>query len=345
MKNIRSIILFSLFLFVGLASLFAGGAKDANQSPQIPQIDDNKLIVYCGDSFSDGVGKDIAKLFKAETGIDLTFSVVEQKVLVKAIIEGANTEADILLGIENYDIERARKAKILQAYHPKGIDKKIDPNTVIGKDWLLTPYEFGYMTFMFDTNSNLKAPKKLSDLTKPEYKAKFVIYDPEMSEAGSGFPIWISAVYGDKADEFFKKFKENVFAMTPSWSKGYFSLFTTGEAPFAFSYTSSLAAHVLYDNTDRFQPIIFEDGHICQVNGMGISAYSKRVKNAKAFIDFMLSEKVQKLFANGDFMYPVLKDLELPESYKTVPVPDKVLKIPSKGIGRIIKSAKNELQK
>ncbi len=345
MKNIRSIILFSLFLFVGAVSLFAGGTQESAGTPQVPQIDDNKLVVYTGKSFLKyGPGKEVAKMFKEKTGIEVDYVIVKEEALDKLIFEGKNTRADIIFS-DNFKIERARKSKALRTYHPKNIESKIEANAIIGSDWILTPFEFGYVAFMFDTKSQVKPPKKLSDLTKPEYKNKIVIYDPEMSTTGCALPLWIDAVYKDKSKDFIKEFKKSVIAMTPSWSDGYYSLFTGGEAPFALSYTSSLSAHLLYDKTDRYQPLIFEEGHIVQVMALGISAYSKRVKNAEAFIDFMLTEEVQSLLPEKDFMYPVLKSVKLPKSYKNIPKPKKVLKIKSTGMNKIIKSAKNELQK
>ncbi len=344
MKNIRSIILFSLFLFVGLASLFAGGAKDTNQSIEVKQIDDNKLVVYAGKTFIKyGPAKDIAKMFKAKTDIDIEYVIVKEEPLDKAIFEGKNTRADVIFS-DNFKIERARRSKVLRPYHPKGIESKIDKNAIIGDDWLLIPFEFNYVAFMFDTKSKVKAPKSLADLTKPEYKGKVIISDPELSTTGSALPLWINAIYKDKSNEFVKNLKASIFRMTPGWYDGY-SLFTSGEAPMALAYTSSLAYHVLNDKTDRFQPLIFEEGHILQSMAWGISAYSQRVKNAEAFIDFFLTEEVQKILPNTDYMNPVLKGVKLPKSYDTVPVPKKVLKAPTEGISRIIKSFKNELQK
>ncbi len=344
MKNLRSIILFSLFLVVGVVSLFAGGAQESAGTPQVPQIDDKKLVVYAGKTFIKyGPAKDIAKMFKAKTGIDVEYVIVKEEPLDKAIFERDQTRADIIFS-DNFKIERARKSSALRPYHPKGIESKINKDAIIGDDWILIPFEFNYVAFMFDTKSKIKAPKRLSDLTKPEYKGKVIISDPELSTTGSALPLWINSVYKDKSKNFASKFKDSIFRMTPGWYDGY-SLFLSGEAPIALAYTSSLAYHVLNDKTERFQPLVFEEGHILQTMAWGISAYSKRVKNAEAFIDFFLTEEVQKILPNTDYMNPVLKGVKLPSSYDKVPVPKKVLKTPSAGISRIIKSFKNELQK
>ena len=113
----------------------------------------------------------------------------------------------------------------------------------------------------------------------------------------------------------------------------------------AISYTSSLASHVLYDKTDRFQPLIFEEGHIIQIEGMGIAANAANTKGAKEFIDFMLTEEAQSLLPETQFMYPVIKGLALPASYKDVPKPAKVLRIPSEDQTESVNAVINVLQK
>ncbi len=340
MKHLRSIL---FFLVVGLAPLFASGVSESSDAVQ---INDNKLVVYTTKSFGGeyGPGPKIAELFKASTNIEIEFVFCKEGVLNRSILEGKNTQADVLVGIDNHTIEIAKKAKILQAYRPKDAEKKIDENLRIDKNWLLTPFDYGYLCFMFDTKSNLPAPQKLSDLTKPEYKAKIVIFDPRTSTTGLGFVAWVEEIYKDKSNDFWKALKPNVFLMARKWSEGY-PLLTKGEVPLAFSYTSSLAAHILYDKTERFQPLIFDDGHMVHIEGMGVSAYSKRVKNAKAFIDFMLTEEAQNCLPETQFMYPILKNIALPKSYTSVPQPKKILRMPTTDTTKMKNSAINELQK
>ncbi len=339
MKIIRSIL---FFLVIGLAPLFASGVRESTALLQ----SGNKLVVYTTKSFGGdyGPGPKIAELFKNKTNIEIEFVFCKEGVLNRSILEGKNTSADVLVGIDNHTIEIAKKANILKAYHPKGAEAKIDPALLIDKNWLLTPFDYGYLCFMFDTKSNIARPKKLKDLTKPEYKSKIIIFDPRTSTTGLGFVAWVNEIFKNESNEFWRALKPNIFLMAGKWSEGY-PLLTKGEAPLAFSYTSSLAAHILYDKTERFQPLIFEDGHIVHIEGMGISAYSKRVKNAKAFIDFMLTEEAQNCLPETQFMYPILKNTKLPKSYTGIPQPKKILKIPTADTNKMKNAAINELQK
>ena len=335
MKHLRSIFIFT-FLSVGFAQLFAFGAKDLSKK---------KLTVYTTKSFAAdyGPGPKIAEVFKAKTGAEIEYVVCNEGVLNRAIVEGKNITADVLVGIDNHQIAKAKKAKILKAYKPKNIEDKISNEIIISDDWLLTPFDYGFFAFMYDTNSKLKTPFKLSELTNPEYKGKIVVLDPRTSTPGLGFAVWTKAVFGDSYLDFWKEFKKSVFTLAPKWSTGY-GLFTSGEAPFAFSYTSSLASHVLYDKTMRFQPLIFDEGHIVHVEGMGISAYSKKINLAKEFIEFMLTEEAQSTLPETQFMFPAVKNINLPDSFKTVPKPSKILKFNADDETEIIDAVINVLQ-
>ena len=123
MKNhLRSILIFS-FLIIGCAALFAGGAE----------------------------------LFKAKTSKEVEYVICKEGVLNRAILEGKASTADVLIGIDNHLIEKARKAKVLKAYKPTAADE-IDSEVLIADDWLLTPFDYGYFAFMFDTKAKIKKP-------------------------------------------------------------------------------------------------------------------------------------------------------------------------------------------
>lgn len=337
MKNIRS-FLFFIFLVTGFINLFALGSKEANG------LNEKKLIVYTTKSFAGdyGPGQKIAELFKAETGVEVEYVVCKEGVLNRAIVEGKNSTADVLIGIDNHLVETARKANVLRPYLSKNAASLVK-EVLITEDWLLTPFDYGYLAFMFDTDSKLNAPKTLNDLTKPEYKGKIVILDPRTSTTGLALVAWTRSVFADNYLSYWEKLRPNIFTMAPKWSAGY-DLFTAGEAPFAFSYTGSLASHVLYDNTMRFQPLIFNDGHIIQIEGMGISSYAKNIKAAELFIDFMLTEKAQSLLPETQFMFPAINGIKLPDSYKDVPAPKKVLRIPSEDQSGYVNAVINVLQ-
>ena len=288
-----------------------------------------EVVVYAYKSFTGewGAGAKIAKKFEEIYGCNVRFVTAKDAGEILARLENEKDAplADVVLGIDNYLLPKMLKADLLLSYKPKRYEE-IDASLIMDKDALLTPFDFGYFAFMYNTESNISPPKSLKDLSLPQYKNKIVIMDPQTSTPGLGALLWIYATYMEDYVDVWKSICANVLSMPSSWSQGY-ALFKSGEVPLAISYTTSLAAHVLYDKTDKLQPLIFEDGHICQIEGMGLVKGAPNEKNAKAFLDFMLSDEAQSELAETQFMFPVLKNISLPPSFKDVPVPQKVLKV------------------
>ena len=50
------------------------------------------------------------------------------------------------------------------------------------------------------------------------------------------------------------------------------------------------------------------------ISGGGIAKYSKNRKEAERFLEFLISEEAQKLYASINYEYPVISDIELPDT-------------------------------
>lgn len=294
----------------------------------------NEVIVYTYDSFIGewGPGPEISRLFEEKTGVKVVFEDCGDgvQILSKALLEKDAPYADVLLGLDNNLTEKAFKEGVFMEYKPKNADKLIDkelsaelnPN---GK-WIMTPFDYSHFAMIFDTMSDLPAPASLEDLTKDIYKKKIILLDGKTSTVGLGFDNWVKAVYGNDAAAYMKRLEPSILTVSPSWSIGY-GMFTKGEAPLVISYTTSPAYHVEYGEGDRFQAIIFEQGHVRQIEGAGVVKGARNLDNAKAFIDFLISDEAQSCIPLTQWMFPVNKNTKLPESYAVAaPVPSKTLK-------------------
>ena len=62
------------------------------------------------------------------------------------------------------------------------------------------------------------------------------------------------------------------------------------------------------------------------------------------FIDFMLSDEVQNLLPETQFMFPAVKDITLPASFKDVPAPTKILKISTDDENELVNPVLDVLQ-
>ena len=303
------------------APLFAGGGREAQK-----EAASDEVVVWTYDSFVSewGPGAQIADAFKKATGVTVRF--VSQgdggTLLAKALAEGSKADADVLLGIDQNLKDKAVAAGLFVAYKPAGADR-ISAELVVDREFRITPYDFGHFAIIYDSEKIAEPPKSLEDLTKGEYARKLILMDPRTSTPGLGFLAWTKAVYGDGWKDYWKRLGPSILTVSDGWDTGY-GLFTSGEAPLVLSYATSPAYHLEYDKTERYRAALFGQGHAVQIETAGILKGARRMKNAKLFMDFMLTAEFQSVLPLTNWMYPVV-ETPLPASYRIAPKPAKVL--------------------
>ncbi|MGL1891873.1 MAG: thiamine ABC transporter substrate-binding protein [Spirochaetaceae bacterium] len=302
--------------------LFASSNKEV-------AVETDELTIYAYDSFTSdwGPGPQIIPLFEEKYGIKVNMVDFGDagSVLTKAISEKDSPIADIIIGVDNNMLSKALKADILTPYSSDSV-KALDKDLQFDKKNSLVPFDYGYFSIIYDTEALDNPPMSLEDLTKPEYAKSLILMDPRTSSPGLGFLLWTKAVYGDDYLEYWNRLKPSILTITDGWSSGY-GLFTQGEAPMVLSYTTSPAYHVAYEETTRYQALIFEEGNYMQLEGLGIIKGSKNILNAQKFLDFMLSEEAQNILPMTNWMFPVNSKVELPESFDYALYPKKTLQL------------------
>jgi thiamine transport system substrate-binding protein len=169
-------------------------------------------------------------------------------------------------------------------------------------------------------------------LNSPELDHSIIIEDPRSSAPGLGLLLWFHARYGPDAPAKLKLFHKKVLTVSRGWSEAY-GLFTKGEAPMVLSYTTSEAYHRDAEKTDKFQALIFNDGHYMTIETAAILNSSTHKVLAARFLEFLTREPSQATIASMNWMYPVTSAVKgLPASYTIVRKPDKALQIPSHDI-------------
>lgn len=305
--SITGMLIFS----AGLAS--AGGAQE-----------EADLVIYTYDSFVAewGPGPQVVPLFEEKTGYSVSIISAGDagQVLSRAILEKDDPKADILLGIDNNLLSKAADNDILEPYKPAGIDKvpeqlHFDPN------YRVIPFDYGYFSIIYDSESIADPPASLEDLTKPEFEESLILMDPRTSSPGLGFLLWTVKVYGEDYLDYWERLKPSILTVTEGWDAGY-GLFTSGEAPLVLSYTTSPAYHLEYEGSDRYRSTIFKNGNYMQIEGAGITAGAPHREAAEAFINFMLTEDFQSIIPLTNWMFPVRGDIELPESFRMAEKPE-----------------------
>ncbi|MBQ3829471.1 MAG: thiamine ABC transporter substrate-binding protein [Spirochaetales bacterium] len=293
------------------------------QSVQEQKSDQKTLTVYAYDTFCGdwGAAGSVIPAFEEATGIkvNLVASGAAFEVINKVRLEGKNTECDVILGITDDIADKAYD--LLESYDSPYI-QTIDERFIFDAQNRLIPYDYGAFAFVYDTESNIEVPTCLADLTKDQYKDKVILIDPRTSSVGTGLMMWTYNALGDQWLSWWKTMTENALTTASGWSSGY-GLFTEGEAPIVISYTTSPVYHVMWEDTTRYQALLFTDGHEATIEAVGIVKGTKHRSEAEAFIDFLLTN-AQVDLANANSMYPVNSEITLPAAYDYAPVPEKI---------------------
>ncbi len=326
-------------------------ASIAEPAMAVPAERLEEVVAYTYDSFAGewGPGAELAEKFQQKTGKKLTLIDCGEAIqaLNKVVLEKNDAQADVVIGIDNNLASQARKQDVLEAYKPKDAEKLIDGRLEdeLGGDWLLTPYDYSHFAMIFDTENGIEPPASLQDLTKDIYKKKIILMDPRTSTPGLGFLTWTVSRFGSTVGDYWKALAPNILTMTSSWSEGW-GMFMEGEAPLVVSYTTSPAYNVEYDKNYRYQALVFDEGHVEQVEGYGLVKGAPNKEGAKLFMDFLISEEAQGILPLTQWMYPANKDVQLPQSYKeAAPVPGKTLESNSDMTGKILNTVIDTLSK
>lgn len=321
MKKVHILIVLSILM---VCSLYGGSKKSKVDPARL-----NEVIVYTYDSFCGewGCGPEIAKLFEEKTGMKVTFIDCGDgvQILSKAQLEKKDPYADVLLGLDNNLAINAARSGAVEIFQPSNATALRDGlEKALGGKWFLTPYDYSPFAIIWNSKSDIEAPTCLEDLTKDIYKKKLILMDARTSTPGLGFETWVKKVYKNKAADYMKRLEPSILTMAPGWSVGY-GMFTDGEAPLVISYTTSPAYHIENGEGDQFEALIFTDGHIMQVEGVGLVKGAKNPEGAKKFIEFLISGEAQKIIPTTQWMYPANKYVKLPECYNSIEMP-KILK-------------------
>ena len=293
----------------------------------------NNLIIYTYDSFVSewGPGPIIEKTFEEKFNTNIDFISVDSAatLLNKVILEGSTTKADIILGLDMNLLDEANESNLFENIKITNLEKKLDL-PIEWKSKKFVPYNYGYFAFVYNNKKFTNAPTSMKELIN-NTEAKIVIQDPRTSTPGLGLLTWIKSIYGDDAQSEWIKLNKKIVTVTKGWTDAYYNIFLGGEADMVLSYTTSPAAHIMFENNDDFTAINFDEGNYLTIEFAGILKTSKNKKQANNFINFMLSESFQSVIPSTNIMYPSTKIKNLPEAFKSLAIP-KPLQIDPKKI-------------
>ncbi|MDO5703745.1 MAG: thiamine ABC transporter substrate binding subunit [Paracoccus sp. (in: a-proteobacteria)] len=297
------------------------------------------LTVYAGDYVTSewGPGPKIEEEFEKFCNCDLRF--VAGDILPRILMEGTRTEADIVFGLNTDTTMRARETGL---FKPHGQDTSGLNLPVEWTDEIFLPYNWGETAFVYDETRTPNPPRSFAELLDAPDDLKIVIQDPRSGISGLALLLWVKAVYGDEAEEAWRRLAPKILTVTKGWSESY-GMFTDGEADMVLSYTTSPAYHIAAEDDRTKHAAIFPEGHYFMAELAAQVAGTDQPELAQQFMDWILTPEFQRVMPLANWSMPVKLPLdEWPEVMRDLPRPAKTLFYPEDEAEALRPAALNE---
>lgn len=273
--------------------------------------------------------KKLFKMFEEETGIKVNVIKAKASQLIKKIeSEGKATPADVLITVDVARLVQAQEKDILQPVQSEVLLQSV-PQKLRQKDgyWYGLTKRARVITY----NKDIIDPSQLStydDLTDPKWKGKILIRKSDNIYNQSLLASFI-ANEGDKYATKWAKGIVNNMARKPAGNdRDQMKAVAAGLGDIAIVNTYYVGK--LLNSKDpqevavgKKMGVFFPDqganerGTHINISGAGVVKHSKNKNNAVKFLEFLVSPKAQKLFAQANYEYPVNKEVEASELLKS----------------------------
>lgn len=275
----------------------AGDTVPADATP-------GEVILLAYDAFTPAEG--IFDAFEQQTGarVKVVTGGDSGTLISKAILTAGNPEGDVLWGVDNTTVSRARGAGLLDSYEP--VDEG-DVCVNFDKNWF--------------SSRGITPPASMDDLVKPAYRGQLVVQDPVNSSPGLAFLMASVAQYGDGWGQWWEKLVANGVRIAADWTTAYTVDFSgssgRGKYPLVVSYGSSPPAEVLYAATPIDEPPtgVIESTCFRQTEYVGALRGTKNPALARKLVEYLLDVPFQESMPLSLFVFPVNPGAALPELF------------------------------
>jgi thiamine transport system substrate-binding protein len=336
--------LLTLALAASLLVAASAAAPSAVASPSTSGKPTITLMTH--DSFN--ASKRVLRQFTNDTGVSVKIlrsgdagAAVNQAVLTKG-----NPLGDVFFGVDNTLLSRALDEGIFIRYESPELSS-VPKGLQLDSKHRVTPVDTGDVCVNYDkkyfADNGLPVPQTLEDLAKPEYKGLLVVENPATSSPGLAFLLATVARFGDNGSRgYWEQLRGNDVKVVDGWEQAYSTEFSgsagKGNYPLVVSYASSPPAEVV--NTDGGKATeaptgVMLDTCFRQIEFAGVLKGTEHAKEAKQFVDFLLSRRFQEDMPLQMFVFPVREGTELPTEFtKFAEIPRKPLVLPVREIAR-----------
>jgi ABC-type Fe3+ transport system, periplasmic component len=317
MNSIRKPLTVLLAMALVVSVLAGCGSSTADKPKATAAQEEKVLTVYT--ARSETLNNLVIPSFEKETGIKVQVVVAGTGPLVKRVAsEKNNPQGDILWAADQTMLE-SQKDLFLQYVSQEDANMM---DAFKNKSGYFSAAFADPTVFIVNTNlaGNIKIDS-FADLLNPQLKGKIAFGDP--ANSSSAFQSLMAMLYAmgkngdpmsDEAWAFVDKFIANLDGKILNSSGGVHKGVADGEYTVGLTWEDPAANYV--KNGAPVKVIFPREGAIFPGESVQIIKGCKHPENAKKFIDYMLSQKIQEKAGKESTVRPLRKNVEL-ASYMT----------------------------
>ncbi|WP_339248809.1 ABC transporter substrate-binding protein [Paenibacillus sp. FSL R10-2796] len=264
------------------------------------------LVVYSAGP--EGLANKIKDGFEAKTGVKVEmFQGTTGKILARMEAEKSNPVVDVVVLASLPSMQGMKNDGLLLPYKEAiNADKLVSDWSDIDEGNYFS-YSASALGIVYNTKKVSSPPTSWDDLIKAEWKGAVNIPDPSLSGSALDFMTGYLSAKGDSGWDLFKQYKSNEVAMAGANQETLDPVITGAK-----SVVAAGVDYMAYKAKADGEPVDIvypAEGTVISPRPAAIIKTSPNVDNAKAFIDYLLSDEAQALVAKA-YLLPGRTDVK-----------------------------------
>ena len=272
-----------------------------------------KLVIYSGRS--EPLIQPVIDAFKAEyPEVEVLLKAGSNSEIANALIEEqANTQADLFITTELFTVQSLAQRGIFQPYRPAAADQLppefIDPNN----NWIGLTLRARVIMYNTDLVAPEDLPTSVFDLTDPKWKGKIAAAGSTNGSMQAQIAAMRQLLGEEETEAWLRGLLDNEVTffgghtdVRKAVGAGEFALGLVNHYYYYLQLAEGSKVGVIYPDQGDGQL-----GLITNATAVAVVKGAQNVSAARAFVDFLISEQGQKLFAEQNYEYPLLPGVAL----------------------------------
>lgn len=312
-------------ILLSLAALSLFACKNNQEKVDKSETNENQVVnVYTHRHYEPD--QDLFKMFEEQTGIQVNVTNASADELIQKMnMEGKQSPADVLITVDAGRLSRAKDQGLLQAIESEILNKAIPAHLKDSDNqWFGVTKRARIIAFAKERISRDQL-STYEDLATEKWKNKILIRSSENIYNQSLLASIIANDGEEKARSWVEGVVNNMARKPKGSDRDQVKAVVAGEGDLAVvnSYyigkmlnSSDPEEVATAEKIGLFFPNQDGRGTHINVSGAGVAKYAPNKENAQRFIEFLISEEAQKIFANANYEYPVLEGVEPAQDLK-----------------------------